>query len=52
MMGVNVVLAVARSLIYIKKRRGPNIDPCTTVVVISVADCVLLNSTTSFLLDK
>ena len=27
MMGVNVSLAKARSLMYIKKRRGPNIDP-------------------------
>ena len=53
MMGVNFALAMARSLIYIKKRRGPNIDPWGTPVdIISVADCVLLNSTYCFLLDK
>ena len=53
MMGVNLSLAMARSLIYIKKRRGPNIDPWgTPVVIISVADCVLLNSTYCFLSDK
>ena len=53
MMGVNVSLAMARSSIYIKKRRGPNIDPWgTPVVIISVADWVLLNSTYCFLSDK
>ena len=53
MMCVNVALAMARSLIYLKKTRSPNIDPSgTPVVIISAADCVLLTSTYCFLLDK
>ena len=40
MMGVNVLLAIARSLMY---SRGPRIDPSgTPVIIVSAADWVFL----------
>ena len=49
MVSIIFALAMARSLIYIKKRRDPDMDPWgTPVVIIYVADCVLLNRICNF----
>ena len=46
MLGVNLLLAIARSLIYIKSSRGLRIEPGgTPTAIVSAADSVLLNST-------
>jgi len=46
-------MALFISLIYMRKRRGPNIDPCGTPQVISrFSECVFLYLTLCCLLDR
>ena len=46
MIGQKLVLAVARSLMYIRNNNGPRIEPWgTPVVIASKGDFMLLNST-------
>ena len=46
MIGQKLVLAFARSLMYIRNNNGPRIEPWgTPVVIVSKGDFMLLNST-------
>ena len=51
--GQKLVLAVARSLMYIRNNNDPRIEPWgTPVVIVSKGDFMLLNSTYCFLCSR